>query len=90
MSTGRVSKYAKFVKKYMMSYSDDAKSWTMYPKVNLVIKSRGAARDTWESNLKANWHCHVNYKWLLFQNLFPHLKYFFSFFPVLIIVLCSL
>jgi len=30
---GRVSKFAKFVKEYGISYSDDGKSWTMYPKV---------------------------------------------------------
>lgn len=33
LSSGRVSKFAKFVKEYGVSYSDDGKSWTVYPKV---------------------------------------------------------
>ena len=31
--SGRESVYAKYVKEYVLSYSDDGKSWTMYPKV---------------------------------------------------------
>lgn len=30
---GRESVYAKYVKEYMLSYSDDGRSWTLYPKV---------------------------------------------------------
>ena len=34
---GRESLYEKFVKEYILSFSDDGKSWTMHPQVTHVL-----------------------------------------------------